>query len=199
MNATLRPRSVRELVGGLRAVLQTSASTASEREEAQRYIARLQSLSEHDIAVYDLFLEHMPDQDADLELVILKGQLLVEYRLKEFVNERLLSPPALADARLTAHQVICLAEAMCLDNEDPHWLFGMARKLNSLRNALAHNLAPSGMKERVDAFVAEYTARYPVQSGLAGCVGHLYAQVAELARIAGLPGYRIVGTRPGAV
>jgi hypothetical protein len=194
MNKTFRPSSVRELVGTLRAQLHASTLAAGEREETQRFIGRLESLSPHDMAVYDLFLQHMPDQDADLELVILKGQLLVEYRLKEFLNERLLSPGALADARLTAHQVICLAEAMCLDNEDPHWLFGMARKLNALRNALAHNLAPSGIQEKVDAFVAEYTAKCPVQSGLAGCVGHLYAQVAELARMAGTPEYRSGGT-----
>jgi hypothetical protein len=143
------------------------------------------------MATYDFFFEHMPESDAELTLIILKGHLLVERQVRAFVEARLLTPHAISRARLSSNQLICLAEAMCLPNKDPAWLWSMVKKLNSLRNSLAHDLAPADIQDRVNDFLNAYRTEQPLQAGLIGAIGNLYARVAALAGLANEPGFRI--------
>lgn len=186
---------IAELIADTRRLLASDELTLEQRAELERHLAEASALSKEDIAVYDFFFEHMPDDEDDLALVILKGHLLIEQRVRSFVEARLFAPTALAAARLTSHQLICLAEAMCLSNEEPKWLFETLRKLNSLRNSLVHELTPAGIADKVDAFVKAYGARNAVRSGLIGCLGNLYAQLAELSNLARRPGFRLPGSR----
>jgi len=135
----------------------------------------------------------MPDTDSDLALIVLKGHLLLEQRTREFISERMLSPNALDDARLTSHQLICLAEALTLPNEQPKRMWSALRKLNALRNQLAHNLAPNRIEERVQEIVNDYSSAWPAQSGFVGVLANAYAQLSELCRIARDPSFRIRG------
>ena len=43
--------------------------------------------------------------------MILKGHLLIEEQIKLIINERVRKHESLSDARLTFHQLICIAEA----------------------------------------------------------------------------------------
>jgi hypothetical protein len=162
-----------------------------ERADAEAFLGEMSEQSATDVAAYDFFLAHMPADDADVSLIILKGHLLVEQRVREFVENRLLTPKALSAARLTSHQWICLAEANCLPNPDPAWLWATVRELNSLRNSLAHNLAPTGIQERIDQFMKSYRERHSIRGGLVSCIGNLYAQVAAFAALALERDYRI--------
>ncbi|MEO5794633.1 MAG: hypothetical protein ABIP34_06335, partial [Rhodoferax sp.] len=75
--------------------------------------------------------------------------LLVEEQIRAFVDERLHNKAALIKAKLDCHQAICLAEA--LSNEELHPnVWEAARKLNNLRNHIAHTLEPIGLIDRID-------------------------------------------------
>jgi hypothetical protein len=103
---------------------------------------------EHAIASFRKFYKLLPRSD-DATLVILKLHLLVEEQIRAFVDERLQNKEALESGKLVCHQVICLAEALCA--EDIHSnVWEAARKLNSLRNHIAHRLEPKGVLDRMN-------------------------------------------------
>jgi hypothetical protein len=102
----------------------------------------------HAIASFRKFYKLLPQSD-DATLVILKLHLLVEEQIRAFVDERLNHADALESAELKCHQVICLAEA--LSTEDIHSnVWEAARKLNKLRNDIAHKLEPTGVMDRMN-------------------------------------------------
>lgn len=104
-------------------------------------------IGDHAIDSLRRFYSLLPRSD-DASLVILKLHLLVEEQIRAFVDERLLSPDALKAARLDCHQVICLAESLAQEGIHPTY-WEVARKLNELRNKIAHNIEPSGIIERM--------------------------------------------------
>ncbi len=89
----------------------------------------------------------LPSAD-DMTLLLLKGHLLVEELLRSLIDDTLVKPSALKDARLETFQCICLAEAI-FANRAPKWLWEALRKLNSIRNKLAHNLEPTGLDDKI--------------------------------------------------
>jgi hypothetical protein len=102
----------------------------------------------HAIASFRKFYSLLP-RGSDVSLLILKLHLLVEEQVRSFVDERLANKDALAAARLECHQAICLAEAV--SNEDIHPnVWEAARKLNGLRNHIAHNLELKGVVDRMN-------------------------------------------------
>lgn len=92
----------------------------------------------------------------DLTLQVLKGHLLVEEMLLELFWLKLKQPKVLegsSGARFDCHQVICLVEAMSPQSSKLDWVWKAAKKLNSLRNKLAHNLEPKGVDHKVTDLV----------------------------------------------
>ena len=104
-------------------------------------------IGEHAITSFRRFYSLLPRSD-DASLIILKLHLLVEEQVRAYVDERLRSPEALKAAKLDCHQVVCLAESLAGDSVQPNF-WEAARKLNELRNKIAHNLEPSGVIERM--------------------------------------------------
>jgi hypothetical protein len=104
-------------------------------------------IGEHAIASFRRFYTLLPKSD-DVSLVILKLHLLVEEQVRAYVDERLRNPEALKAAKLDCHQAICLAESLAGESIQPGF-WEVARKLNELRNKIAHNLEPSGVLERM--------------------------------------------------
>jgi hypothetical protein len=98
------------------------------------------------------FVAHLPLETTDQTLVVLKGHLLVEEMLREFVDRRVRHPDELPDARLTFQQCLCLARAL---DEDPSRakLWRTVEKLNTLRNKLAHSLEPKELDRHIKDFV----------------------------------------------
>ena len=87
-------QSIADITAQTKALLASSDLPAEQRADAEAFCEQLASVSAEDVAVYDFFFQHMPEDDDDPTLVILKGHLLVELRTREFVRERLLSPDA---------------------------------------------------------------------------------------------------------
>lgn len=97
------------------------------------------------------FSEHLPLNSTDRTLVVLKGHLLVEEMLRQYVDQKFDKPEELAAARLTFQQCLCLARAF--ESNPLHeklWL--SVEKLNNLRNKLAHSLEP----KNIDAHIKEF-------------------------------------------
>ena len=90
-------------------------------------------------------------RSGDLTILLLKGHLLVEELLRQLIDSSLMKPSALKDARLETHQCICLAEALFHDRSST-WIWDALRKLNGIRNKLAHNLEPPGLDSKIVDF-----------------------------------------------
>ncbi len=90
-------------------------------------------------------------RDQDLTLVILKGHLLIEEQVRQIIDERVKKPDALTDARLSCSQAICIAESFF--SEEEKYIWNAFKKLNKIRNELAHKTEPIGVDDRIDDFV----------------------------------------------
>lgn len=106
----------------------------------------------HTIESFRRFYKFLPRSE-DQSLVLLKIHLLVEEQIRAFLDERLPNPEALAPARLTFNHVACLAEA--ISREDIHTnVWAAVRKLNQMRNDIAHKLVPVRVEEQLREFCA---------------------------------------------
>lgn len=188
-----RRKTLEQLVAETREVIATGELSDNERSDLEARCAAVEQMSAEERASHNHFLEHMPNDDADVALIVLKGHLLIEQRVHEFIAERILAPNALDGARLTSHQAISLAESLCLPNEEPQQLWALLRRVNSLRNALAHNLEPKDIENRISGLVGEYSKLWPVHSGLCGVLAHAFGQLSELCRLARRPEFRTRG------
>ena len=195
----MNPGLLDNLYADTQSLLESGELSEQERKALEANCAIYEAMSEEERFSHNYFLHHMPDSDADLVLVILKGHLLIEQRIREFIAERMLSTKPLESARLSAHQVICLAESLTLPNEEICKLWRFIRELNSIRNQLAHQLDPK-IEGRVDALIAEYAKTWPVRTGLHGMLGHMFGQLSELCRLACSPEFQVRGksTKPPA-
>ena len=75
----------------------------------------------------------------DETIVVLRAHLIVETLLLRYLERRLPNSGALSDARLTFTQLVSLAAAL-QSRERNGRLWEVLKKLNSLRNELAHEL-----------------------------------------------------------
>jgi hypothetical protein len=98
------------------------------------------------------FLSHLPLNTIDPVLVVLKGHLLAEELLRDFVHARMLDPSKLLGARLTFSQYLCLAKALSPPGQNEK-LWTSTKKLNDLRNKLAHQLEPEEIDKKISNFI----------------------------------------------
>jgi hypothetical protein len=102
---------------------------------------------------FERHVKHFPS-GSDLELQVLKGHLLIENILRELVDTGLRSPEAIRGARLTFHQVACLARGLTQHAEIEPWNWTVVGKLNSVRNELAHQLEQSQLIAKVAELIS---------------------------------------------
>ena len=110
--------------------------------------------TERQVEAFRRFLGKLP-HGKDVELVILKAHLLIEEQIRQIVDERLKTPAALRDARLTFHQAFCLAQAFFpADHDAPLW--SALKKFNKIRNDIAHTIEPNQLQNRIEEFVISF-------------------------------------------
>jgi hypothetical protein len=103
------------------------------------------------IKAFRRFLELLPN-GKDKELIILKAHLLIEEQINLVLQQKLANPLTLAEAKLDCHQKICLAQSLFpLNHYSKFW--NAIKKLNSLRNHVAHNIDLKGLNDKIDDFV----------------------------------------------
>lgn len=91
---------------------------------------------------------------------ILKAHLLVEEPLRLFLARIVPHSSALEGSRLGFAQTLAISTSLCTWLQPDDWIWGMASKLNSLRNDLAHNLEPDEMVKRVADCVGLWATRH---------------------------------------
>ena len=111
-------------------------------------------ITDRHLSAFKTFLATLP-HGKDVELVLLKGHLLVEEQIRLIIHRRLRNPDVLTEAnsRLETHQAIQLARAFFPADHMPEiWI--SALKLNRLRNDIAHNLwSKESLTDKVAAWV----------------------------------------------
>ena len=103
-------------------------------------------------------------RDTPLFMQVLKGHLLVEELVRETLVAHLRHPEALSGqkgASLSCHQAICLAEAILRDDKLEAWTWDAMKKLNTLRNRLAHKLTGVELEKEVEAFTSYVISHKP--------------------------------------
>ena len=102
---------------------------------------------------YERFRRLLPAL-VNLELVVLKGHLLIEEQLQEFLRATSRYPKSLDDARLNFMQTVHLVRA--LGGLPHHDIWTLVVDLNKLRNRLAHRLEPGDIAAAVDSILRNY-------------------------------------------
>src|SRR5260221_8851296 len=93
----------------------------------------------------------------DRELLILKGHLLIERMLETYLSQNLANPQELAESRLRFGQKLSLVAAL---HKQPGsaWLWAVLRRLNGLRNELAHKIESAKFDALLEQFITEVEA-----------------------------------------
>src|SRR5450759_268308 len=105
------------------------------------------NINSRQIEDFGRFLKILP-HGKDQGLVLLKAHLLIEEQIRKIVDERLKNPDALIDTRIDCHQAICLAQAFFPVDFQP-WLWAALKKLNTIRNDIAHKLEAKGLSDKI--------------------------------------------------
>lgn len=95
---------------------------------------------------------------SDPTYLVLKAHLLAEEVLYCFIEKQAIQPECLKGARLTFAQLLALCCAFHPYRRSDWWCWTALKKLNALRNLLAHNLEPKDLNEDIaqfSLFVAE--------------------------------------------
>jgi hypothetical protein len=141
----------------------------------------LATVEEADWAAYNELTDHLIDKSDNSVLFILKGQLLIERLVRKFIVSRLPNPKAFENQNFNASQCISIAESMCLNNEEPRWLWTQVKELNSIRNKLAHSLDDKTFEKRINNFVSTVSnAQKITNKSISNVIAHLYGMVKAL-------------------
>lgn len=119
-------------------------------------------IKKRQVQAFQRFLEQLP-HGGDRELVILKGHLLIEEQVRLILSQNVCNQSALVQANLNCHQAICLAEALISKGENENF-WSSVKKLNKLRNSIAHNIFQIGFHDMVDDFVYSFPAPWEGES-----------------------------------
>ena len=152
----------------------------------------LRNRSEADWLAYNELVEHLPPDDADPLLIILKGHLLIEKLIRKFICSRLLNPEPFEKRGFGVAQCIAIAESMCLKNDDPAWLWIQVRELNTIRNKLAHSFIDENLEERISRFIATIANKQHLHNQtITSVISRIYGMLKGLCDLAESDGFKI--------
>ena len=101
--------------------------------------------------------EYLPEEKG-FEYIVLKGHLLAEEEMLNYIDRAMPNSTPIIEGRFSFYQLVQIVEAMRPVGADS-WLWESLRKLNRLRNAMAHNLQPQGLERKADE-LAKIVARH---------------------------------------
>jgi len=97
---------------------------------------------------WERYQKLLPDSE-DVEIIVLKGHLIIEEMLYTLASKLSQQPKHLDDARLTFKQLCCVVRSLLfLPVMDKGW--DAISVLNKLRNKLAHNLEPKDINNLIN-------------------------------------------------
>lgn len=117
----------------------------------------MREITDRQLAAFKRFLSVLP-HGQDVELVLLKGHILIEEQIRTLIDRRLRNPDALREpnAELECHQAIHLAKAFFPPGYQLE-LWKTLAKLNKMRNDIAHNILPrESLSSRITAWIDSF-------------------------------------------
>jgi len=97
-------------------------------------------------------VEHLPHYQDSAILILLKGHLLVEELLRAYIERKVPNPSAIKHEQLLFAKCLMFCRALT-SPKVRSWGFDAAKKLNDVRNEVAHELESTELKEKLEAFV----------------------------------------------
>ena len=105
-----------------------------------------------DLERYEGFMSHLPEETKDKSLIALKGHLLLETCLREYIYNRVPHPERLRKKQHTFAVLIDFASSLQNDSKI-EWVWKALRKANQIRNQLAHQLEPKELDTLEQDFI----------------------------------------------
>ena len=96
--------------------------------------------------LYQKIRDHLPWEQPDESLLVLKGHLLCEEYINEYLRHTLPHYECLSGANLQVSTKVALCRASSDDERFDKWIWAGVKKLNKLRNSYAHALEPNPEK-----------------------------------------------------
>lgn len=109
-------------------------------------------LLERDRNQLNKLISVMKSKADDPTYLVLKAHLLAEETLYRFIESQTYRPEFLSDARIGFPQLIALSRSFHRYSKEDWWGWTALKKLNSLRNLLAHHLEPKDLRDRIVEF-----------------------------------------------
>ncbi len=122
-----------------------------------------------------------------VEVLILRGHLLVEREIHRLVREKFQRPKVFELSRMPFRAVLLLAEALYGSNI-PDWVWEDTKELNTIRNSLAHHLKDDMLTPRIKRFISRFHQREKktfafvdkdITRQLAYCIASLHNELLE--------------------
>lgn len=97
--------------------------------------------------------KHLPHYQEPATLILLKGHLLIEEQLRGYIDRKLPNPGAFKHDQFLFAKVLMLCRALTPPKEKS-WAFDAAKKLNDVRNEVAHELESPELQGKQEGFVS---------------------------------------------
>lgn len=127
--------------------------------------------------------EHLPVSE-NIEVTILKGHLLIESRLIEYIQRKIDNPSVFESDKLRFAQLLMVAHSLCNEEEYAD-LWVSIQKLNLLRNRLSHKLDQVLFENALNDFLDFHSAHFFQGQGIEyrnihSCVVSIYSSLIHL-------------------
>jgi hypothetical protein len=127
--------------------------------------------------------EHLPEAE-NVEVTILKGHLLIEGKLIEYIRKKIDNPDAFDSERFRFSQLLVVARSLSTKGKfDDLWM--SIQKLNTLRNQLAHELEQPELNKALEGFIGFHATHFfqgeaSEYHNIHSCVVSLYSSMVHL-------------------
>ncbi len=108
---------------------------------------------------YFSFIKHLNEDHVDPTLVVLKGHLLLELALREYIGRRVNFPDRLSGVQVNFSSLVVFSSTL-EDCNSHQWVWAALKRANALRNQLAHNLEPKKYSELESKFIDYVFEKY---------------------------------------
>lgn len=163
-------------------------SNSNNKEAFGLFTKIFNELPETQLEAINYFVKIMPEND-DITLIVIKGHLLLEEQVKNIFLSKFKNPNILEKSRFEISQIINITEATFKKNNKNECLWKCIRKLNNIRNDIAHNIENKGLENKVKDLVDIYNKiatskikdNETIEKKLKACISGLGAQLISLA------------------
>jgi hypothetical protein len=125
----------------------------SENKEALSFFRKIfNTLPENQLDAINYFIKTMPKSD-DITLIVIKGHLLLEEQLRNLFKSNFNNPKVLNKSKFEFSQIITMVEAIFENDERNNNFWESIRKLNTIRNDIAHNIENKGLNDKVNNLI----------------------------------------------